>query len=89
MSRKRRDTVVLHDSSQEDPEVIRMSQWAEIRQMHVMDGGPKKQIAERLGVDITTVRRAVAQAGTVWTPRSSPSTASKARAAAASAATSA
>ena len=30
-SRKRRDTVVLHDSSEEDPEVIRMSQWAEIR----------------------------------------------------------
>ena len=61
-SRKRRDTVVWHDSSQEDPEVIRMSQWAEIRQMHVVDGVPKKQIAERLGVEIKTVRRAVAQA---------------------------
>ena len=61
-SRKRRDTVVLHDSSQEDPEVISMSQWAEIRQMHVVDGVPKKQIAERLGLDIKTVRRAVAQA---------------------------
>ena len=60
-SRKRRDTVVLPDSSQEDPEVIRMSQWAEIRQMHVVDGVPKKQIAERLGLDIKTVRRAVAQ----------------------------
>ena len=61
-SRKRCDTVVLHDSSQEDPEVIRLSQWAEIRQMHVVDGVPKKQIAERLGLDIKTVRRAVAQA---------------------------
>ena len=38
-----------------------MSQWAEIRQMHVVDGVPKKQIAERLGLDIKTVRRAVAQ----------------------------
>ena len=27
-----------------------MSQWAEIRQMHVVDGVPKKQIAERLGL---------------------------------------
>ena len=61
-SRKRRDTVVWHDSSQEDPEVIRMSQWPEIRQMHVVDDVPKKQIAERLGLDIKTVRRAVAQA---------------------------
>ena len=39
-----------------------MSQWAEIRQMPVVDGVPKKQIAERLGLDIKTVRRAVAQA---------------------------
>ena len=61
-SRKRCDTVVWHDSSQEGPEVIRMSQWAEVRQMHVVDGVPKKQIAERLGLDIKTVRRAVAQA---------------------------
>ena len=63
-SRKRCDTVVWHDSSQEGPEVIRMSQWAEVRQMHVVDGVPKKQIAERLGLDIKTVRRAVAQATT-------------------------
>ena len=60
-SRKRRDTVALHDSSQEDPEVISMSQWVEIRQMPVVDGVPKKQIAERLGLDIKTVRRAVAR----------------------------
>ena len=39
-----------------------MSQWPEIRQMHVVDDVPKKQIAERLGLDIKTVRRAVAQA---------------------------
>ena len=30
--------------------------------MHVVDGVPKKQIAERLGLDIKTVRRAVTQA---------------------------
>ena len=29
--------------------------------MHVVDGVPKKQIAERLGLDIKTVRRAVAR----------------------------
>ena len=39
-----------------------MSQWAEIRQMPVVDGVPKKQIAERLGLDIKTVRRAAAPA---------------------------
>ena len=39
-----------------------MFQWAEIRQMPVVDGVPKKQITERLGLDIKTVRRAVAQA---------------------------
>ena len=42
---------MLHDSSQEDPEVIRMSQWAEIRQMPVVDGVPQKQIAGLDGVD--------------------------------------
>ena len=52
-----------------------MSQWAEIRQMHVVDGVPKKQIAERLGLDIKTVRRPVAQATapvrpTSWVRRS-------------------
>lgn len=36
-----------------------MSQWAEIRQMHLVDEVPKKEIARRLGVNIKTVRRAV------------------------------
>ena len=28
--------------------MIRVSQWAEIRQMHLVDGVPKKEIARRL-----------------------------------------
>lgn len=39
--------------------MIRLSQWAEIRHMHLTDHVPKKQIARRLGVDIKTVRRAL------------------------------
>ena len=39
--------------------MIRVSQWAEIRHMHVADGVPKKEIARRLGLDVKTVRRAV------------------------------
>lgn len=38
-----------------------MTQWAEIRQMHLVDGIPKKEIARRLGLDIKTVRRALAE----------------------------
>ena len=52
--------VVSYDSCQEDVEVIRMSQWAEVRHMHLVDGVPKKQIGQRLGMDVKTVRRAVA-----------------------------
>jgi transposase len=36
-----------------------MSQWAEIRHMHLVDEVPKKEIARRLGLDVKTVRRAV------------------------------
>ncbi len=36
-----------------------MSQWAEIRHMHVVDGIAKKEIARRLEVNIKTVRRAL------------------------------
>lgn len=36
-----------------------MTQWAEIRQMHLVDGMPKKEIARRLAVDVKTVRRAL------------------------------
>jgi len=39
--------------------VIRVSQWAEIRHMHMVQQVPKKQVARRLGVDIKTVRRAL------------------------------
>lgn len=37
-----------------------MSQWAEIRHMHLVDGVPKKEIARRMGLNVKTVRRAVA-----------------------------
>ena len=47
--------------SQEGQEVIRVTQWAEIRHMHLVGGVPKKEIARRLGVDVKTVRRAVVQ----------------------------
>jgi hypothetical protein len=53
-------TLFRQAKSQEDPEVIRVSQWAEIRQMHFVEGVPKKAIARRLGVDVKTVRRVVA-----------------------------
>ena len=67
-----RDTVRLVDIARRDAEVIRMSQWAEIRHMHLVEGVPKKEIARRLLLDVKTVRRAVDQP----TPpvRMSPST---------------
>jgi hypothetical protein len=43
----------------EDPEVIRMSQWAEIRHMFLVDQVPKREIARRLSLDVKTVRRAL------------------------------
>ena len=36
-----------------------MSQWAEIRHLHMVHGVGKKAIARRLGVDVKTVRRAL------------------------------
>jgi len=39
--------------------VLRVSQWAEIRYMHLTEGVSKKEVARRLGVDVKTVRRAV------------------------------
>lgn len=39
--------------------MIRVSQWAEIRHMHMVQQIPKKQVARRLGVDVKTVRRAL------------------------------
>lgn len=39
--------------------MIRVSQWAEIRQMHLVEGIPKKEIARRLGLNVKTIRRAL------------------------------
>ena len=36
-----------------------MSQWAEVRHLHLVEGVPKKEIARRLQLDVKTVRRAV------------------------------
>ena len=36
-----------------------MSQWAEIRHLHLVERVPKKEIARRLKVDVKTVRRAI------------------------------
>ena len=36
-----------------------MSQWADIRHLHLVEGVPKKEIARRLQLDVKTVRRAV------------------------------
>ena len=36
-----------------------MSQWAEIRHLHLVEGVPKKEIARRLQLNIKTVRRTV------------------------------
>ena len=36
-----------------------MSQWAEIRHLHLVEGVPKKEIARRLKLDVKTLRRAI------------------------------
>jgi transposase len=36
-----------------------MSQWAEVRHMHLVDGVPKREIARRLRLDVKTVRRGI------------------------------
>ncbi|MCY4026276.1 MAG: hypothetical protein OXH75_08185 [Acidobacteria bacterium] len=52
------ETRSFRRTSQVDAEVIRMSQWAEVRQRHLVEGVPKKEIARRLRLDVKTVRRA-------------------------------
>ena len=42
-------------------EVIRVSQWAELRHQHFVEGVPKKELARRFGLDVKTVRRALAR----------------------------
>ena len=39
--------------------MIRLSTWAEIRHMHLVDGVSKKEVARRLGINVKTVRRAL------------------------------
>ncbi len=36
-----------------------MTQWAEVRHLHLVEGVPKKEIARRLKLDVKTVRRAI------------------------------
>ena len=43
----------------EGQEVIRVSQWAEIRHLHLVDGVPKREIARRFELDVKTVRAAL------------------------------
>lgn len=52
--------------------MIRVSQWAEIRHLHLVDGVPKKEVGRRLGLDVKTVRRALSQVKAPLTRRSSP-----------------
>ncbi len=52
--------------------MIRVSQWAEIRHMHLVAGVPKKEVARRLGLDVKTVRRALARSEAVFERRSPP-----------------
>jgi transposase len=55
----RRTSKFVTFQQQAGQEVLRVSQWAGIRYMHLTEGVPKKEIARRLGVDVKTVRRAV------------------------------
>ena len=36
-----------------------MTQWAEVRHLHLVEGVPKKEIARRLKLDVKAVRRAI------------------------------
>ena len=56
---RRGETRSSRRPNQEDAEVIRMSQWAEVRHLHVVEDVPKKEIARRLKLDVKTVRRAI------------------------------
>jgi transposase len=38
-----------------------VTQWAEIRHLHLVDGVSKREVARRLGLDVKTVRRALGQ----------------------------
>ena len=41
-----------------------MSQWAEVRHLHLVERVPKKEIARRLKLDVKTVRRAISRSTT-------------------------
>ena len=49
----------LVDRARRDAEVIRMTQWAEVRHLHLVEGVPKKEIARRLKLAVKTGRRAI------------------------------
>lgn len=49
-----------------------MSQWAEIREQHLVAGVPKRELARRFEVDVKTVRRAIATAEPSAVRRSPP-----------------
>lgn len=49
-----------------------MSQWAEIRHMHLVEGVAKKDVARRLGLDVKTVRRALSKEAAPIARASSP-----------------
>ena len=54
-----------------------MSQWVEVRHLHLVEGVPKKEIARRLKLDVKTVRRAIGRPTPpvrVSPPRPRPST---------------
>ena len=38
-----------------------MTQWAEVRHLHLVEDVPKREIARRLKLDVKTVRRAISQ----------------------------
>jgi transposase len=52
--------------------VIRVSQWSEIRHLHVNEGVGKRELARRLGLDVKTVRRALAASEAPLVRRSRP-----------------
>ena len=53
--------------------MIRVTEWAEMRHQHEVDGVPKKELSRRFGRDVKTVRRALARTGPPVARRRRPS----------------
>jgi transposase len=49
-----------------------MTEWAEIRHQHVVEGVPKRELARRFGRDVKTVRRALTQSEAPQSRRTPP-----------------